>query len=400
LKKPWSILKRNPGLKKISSLYIHIPFCLKKCIYCDFFSVHYNEASAEKYTDALCKELVRKKDLASTLTTIYVGGGTPSLLPSGCFQELFRYIKDTFHLSPDIEITVEVNPGTLDEVKVNALLSLGVNRVSLGVQSFSDSELKTLGRIHDARDAVRSIELIKKTGITNYSIDLIYGIPGQTMESWKHSISAALEFPPAHISAYELTPEKGTPLYEAIETGKLKMLDEELILEMYDCAIDHLAIHGYEHYEISNFALPGLRCVHNINYWERGEYIGSGAGAHSFINNTRSRNIKDIEKYIEGVNKGTLPETESTRLSAEDALKEFIFLGLRKREGINLDKKGQVSQLLMNDDTGFHNALLRASEELIEEGLVEIDRDYLRLTRKGIVLSNAVIVRLFENLGL
>jgi oxygen-independent coproporphyrinogen-3 oxidase len=393
-------LKKNTRLKKINCLYIHIPFCVRKCIYCDFFSVFYDELLATKYADALCKEVILRKDLASTLKTIYIGGGTPSLLPSGCFQKLIACIKANFHLSPDIEISVEANPGTIDEPKVDALLSLGIKRLSIGVQSFNDSELGTLGRIHTSEGASKSLEIIGKKGINNFSIDLIYGIPGQTMESWSRSVSKTLEFSPGHISAYELTPEKETPLYEAIETGRIKMPDEESVLEMYDHAIDLLTRHGYEHYEISNFALPGRRCMHNINYWERGEYIGAGAGAHSFINNTRSGNIKDVDKYLEGVNKGAVPEIESTRLTPEDALREFIFLGLRKREGINIGPEAPTSQSLSDEGAGLHTALAEASEELIGEGLIEIHRNHLRLTRKGIVLSNAVIVRLFEKLAL
>lgn len=389
-------MKRNPGLKKINCLYIHIPFCVRKCIYCDFFSVTYDELSASSYVDALCRELCSKKAYSDVLKTIYIGGGTPSLLPSGSFQKLIACIKDNFRLSPDVEISVEVNPGTIDEPKVDALLSLGINRLSIGIQSFHDDELFTLGRIHTSGDSIKSLEILKKAGMENFSIDLIYGIPGQTIESWKDSLSMALEFSPSHISAYELTPEKETPLYKAIETDSIIMPDEELILEMYNYAIDHLARHGYEHYEISNFALPGRRCMHNINYWERGEYIGAGAGSHSFINNTRSMNIKDIGKYIEGA----IPETESARLTPEEAFKELILLGLRKREGINIGRKAPVSCTLMNEDRDLRTALTEASEELIEKGLVEIDRDHLRLTREGTVLSNAVIVRLFEKLGL
>jgi oxygen-independent coproporphyrinogen-3 oxidase len=362
--------------------------------------VSYDELSARSYVNALCRELCLKKAYSDVLKTVYIGGGTPSLLPSGCFQKLIACIKDNFHLSPGVEITVEVNPGTIDEPKVDALLSLGINRLSIGIQSFNDGELKTLGRIHTSGDSIRSLEMLKKAGLENFSTDLIYGIPRQTMESWSHSISRALEFSPAHISAYELTPEEGTPLYKAIRTDKIKMPDEESILEMYDHAIDHLTRHRYEHYEISNFALPGHRCMHNINYWERGEYIGAGAGAHSFINNTRSRNIKDVDKYIEHVNIGTIPEIESMRVTSEEALKEFIFLGLRKREGIDIVKRAPVSHLLMNGDKGLCADLIGASEELIDEGLIKIDRDHIQLTRKGIVLSNTVIVRLFEKLGL
>lgn len=360
----------------------------------------YNELSARSYVNALCRELCLKKAYSDELKTVYIGGGTPSLLPVECFRQLVTCIRDNFHLSPDIEISVEVNPGTIDESKVDTLLSLGINRLSIGIQSFHDNELLTLGRIHTSGDSIRSLGMFKKVGLDNFSIDLIYGIPGQTMESWKQSISTALEFSPAHISAYELTPEEGTPLYMAIRTDRIKMPDEESILEMYDHAIDYLTDHGYEHYEISNFALPGRRCMHNINYWERGQYIGAGAGSHSFMNNMRSRNIKDIDKYIETVNKGTIPEIESMRLTSEEALKEFIFLGLRKREGINIGKIAPAAHLLTNGDTGLRTALMGASEELVDEGLIEIGRDHLRLTRKGIVLSNTVIVRLFEKLGL
>ncbi|OGW76203.1 MAG: hypothetical protein A3J81_03000, partial [Nitrospirae bacterium RIFOXYB2_FULL_43_5] len=256
------------------SLYIHIPFCIKKCLYCDFLSVTYNEALARAYTDALCKELVLKKDVAGELKTIYIGGGTPTILPDECFRQLFTCLQNNYSLSPSPKITVEANPGTVDESKIKMLLSLGVNRISIGVQSFNDDELKTLGRIHTSNEALKAIEAIKNSGINNFSIDLIYGIPGQTMKTWEETLSktAAFTISPAHISSYELTPEKDTPLYGLIESGKIKIPDEELVLEMYGSAIDYLRNKGYEHYEISNFALPRFRCLHNLNYWDRGEY--------------------------------------------------------------------------------------------------------------------------------
>jgi oxygen-independent coproporphyrinogen-3 oxidase len=406
-------------------LYIHIPFCIQKCLYCDFFSVLYNESLVKDYTDALCKELSLKKDLASALKTIYIGGGTPSLLPEDCFQQLFVCLKDNYHLSSFVEITVEANPGMINESKIITMLASGVNRLSIGIQSFNDGELKTLGRIHDSADAVKSIELIKKSGMINYSIDLMYGIPGQTMDSWKESLSKAAGFSPAHISTYELTVEEGTPLFEMIKSGnppsppfnkggqdlssqgmpykspplekggkggfsdKLKMPNEELILEMYNYAIDYFKEYGFEHYEISNFAQPGFRCMHNLNYWDRGVYIGAGAGAHSFINNIRSKNTTDINNYIENLNKCIIPEIESLRLKPEEGMKEFIFLGLRKTEGISISK---AEELGLN--------LLYASGELIDGGCLEIEKDYLRLTKKGVVVSNTVIVKLFEKLGL
>lgn len=370
-------------------LYIHIPFCIKKCIYCDFLSVTYDESYAKEYVDALCRELVLKKDSAKALKTIYIGGGTPSVLPEESFKQLFRSIRNNFEFSSGIEITVEANPGTLDESKINTFLSVGINRMSIGVQSFNDYELKTLGRIHSSTDAVKAIEMIKKAGLKNFSIDLMYGIPGQAMDSWKDTLSKAVGFSPKHISSYELTPEKETPLYGMIDSKKIKMPDEELVLDMYNFAIDYLASRGCEHYEISNFALRGFRCIHNMNYWDRGEYIGAGAGAHSFINGVRSKNTGDVKKYIETANNEIIPETESIRLARTDDIKEFIFLGLRKTEGINITKAKELGMDIPDSCKG-----------LIDEGYLEISGDYLRLTRKGIVISNTVIVKIFDRLGL
>lgn len=397
---------------KTDFLYIHIPFCIRKCIYCDFFSVLYDESVAKTYIDALCQELYLKKDFSTTLKSIYIGGGTPSLLPSDCFRQLFNCLRNNFNSSSSAEITVEANPGTINESKINTMLSLGVNRLSIGIQSFNNDELKTLGRIHSSEDASRSIEIIKKEGINNFSVDLMYGIPGQTMDSWHNSISTAVGLSPTHISAYELTPEENTPLYKLIQSHKIDMPDEELILEMYNHAIDYFASCGYEHYEISNFALPGFKCMHNLNYWDRGEYIGVGAGAHSFINGRRSNNTKDITRYIEDLNNGIIPEIESAKPTSAEALKEFIFLGLRKTEGINInelppfipplprgDIHTSIPHLTRGDIVGY-NSLLNASKELIDEGYLEINRGYLALTRKGIVISNTIIVRLFERLRL
>jgi oxygen-independent coproporphyrinogen III oxidase len=371
------------------SLYIHIPFCIQKCIYCDFFSVPYDDALVKAYMNALCKELSLKKGSARTLKTIYIGGGTPSLLPDDCFAQLFNCLIDNFILSPSIEITVEANPRTLHRHGIKTMISSGVNRISIGVQSLNNAELKTLGRVHTAEDALGSIELVKKSGITNFSIDLMYGIPGQTMDSWHKSISEAIAHSALHISTYELTPEQNTLLFELITSDQIMMPDEELVLEMYNHAIDHLARRGYEHYEISNFALPGFKCVHNLNCWDRGEYIGAGAGAHSFIDNVRSRNTKDLHEYLQSCAEGKIPVLESTALLPVDILSEFIFLGLRKMQGINIIEAKELGLDLID-----------AAEELLAEGLVDITHGYLRLTRKGTVLSNSIIVRLFEKSGL
>ena len=376
-------------------LYIHIPFCVRKCIYCDFFSVPYDESSINRYVDALCEELSLKKDHAGILKTVYFGGGTPTLLPDECFRQIFACLKHNYRFSPEIEITVEANPGTIDAAKIEALLSLDVNRLSVGVQSFSDRELAVLGRIHSSDEALRSIELIRKAGLKNFSIDLMYGIPGQTMESWRKSLTKAAELSPSHISAYELTPEENTPLYPLIKSHTITMLHEELVLEMYNYAIDYLAGSGYTHYEISNFARPEFQCVHNLNYWNRGDYIGAGAGAHSFISAVRSINTTDINEYSAKLNHGHIPEIQSMKLTPEDALKEYIFLGLRKTEGISLNTMPPIAHSAVPKELFF-----AACKELADEGYLDISADFLRLTRKGIVISNAIIVRLFEIVGL
>jgi len=246
-------------------LYIHIPFCVKKCMYCDFLSIPYDKSLAEKYTRALCRELELKKDLAGKLKTVFFGGGTPTILSDDCFHDIFDQIRKNFILAPSAEITVEANPGTLTENKLKSLSALGINRLSLGVQSFQDDELKTLGRIHNADEALQSAEMIRAAGIENFSLDLIYGIPGQTITTWSDSLDKAIALSPKHISAYELTPETQTPLKSCLDTGEIRMPGEELILNMSELTIDLLAASRYEQYEISNYSLPGYRCLHNMN---------------------------------------------------------------------------------------------------------------------------------------
>jgi oxygen-independent coproporphyrinogen-3 oxidase len=357
--------------------------------------VPYDESTAYAYVCALCKELLLKKQLAGTLKSVYIGGGTPSLLPGECFRQIFACLKDNYKLSLSTELTVEANPGTLSESKIYLLLCLGVNRLSIGVQSFNNEELKVLGRIHTSEEVLQSIALIGKTGLKNFSIDLIYGIPTQSFKAWRESLSRAAECSPAHISTYELTPEKGTILFDLISNptsrtvSNLKIPPEDSILDMYNYTIDSLANNSYEHYEISNFAKLGFQCVHNLNYWNRGEYIGAGAGAHSFINGLRSRNVEDIHTYINQLGRGVIPEEDKIYLTLQDSLREWIFLGLRKTEGISI-KRAQNEGL----------NLLLACREMIDSGHIEVRGDAFRLTRKGIMISNTIIAKLFDNLDL
>jgi oxygen-independent coproporphyrinogen III oxidase len=370
-------------------LYIHIPFCIRKCVYCDFYSLPYDEQAARNYVESLCRELSIRKKEAGRLKSIFIGGGTPTLLSDDCFRYLFEALRRDFIFCDDIEISVEANPGTVNPEKIANLLSIGVNRISLGIQSFRDGELKTLGRIHTADEALAAVQSLKSSGLANFSLDLIYGIPGQSPETWKETLSAAAGLSPTHISAYELTPEDGTPLFMSISSQAVRMPGEETVLDMYGCAIDFLQGRGFEHYEISNFALPGSRCRHNFNYWERGDYIGAGAGSHSFIKGVRSQNIADIAEYIRSLSGNIIPQTEKIRITEEESLKELIFLGLRKTEGID-----PADAIKVRPD------FTSACTELIENGYLAYSDGKLRLTRKGLPVSNMVIVRLFGLLGL
>jgi oxygen-independent coproporphyrinogen-3 oxidase len=363
-------------------LYIHIPFCVRKCIYCDFASIPFERDLEERYVEALKREI--RMRAGGRLETVYMGGGTPTVLSIDSLRGIFGALRECFEFQPHAEITVEANPGTLDDEKTEALLTLGANRISLGVQSFRDGELSTLGRVHNSREAERTLKALEGT---NFSMDLIYGIPGQGLEDWQYSLSRALAFNPPHISAYELTPEEGTPLYRMLREGRMGLPHEEDVIDMFDYAIESLGSAGYGHYEISSYSLPGRASRHNLNYWERGEYLGLGAGAHSFAGERRCKNTGDVPGYIEVLSMDALPVEETTEITPLEALKERVFLGLRKTEGIDVKKLDSA-------------ALIEASRQLTKDGLMQMEGDRLRLTRRGLLLYNQVMVRLFRELEL
>lgn len=373
----------------VKSLYIHIPFCIRKCLYCDFFSIPFDQSITEEYIHALLIEIdIRSKDLYE-LKTIYIGGGTPTVVTVQEFEKLFKGLKG-IPWSKDIEITIEANPSTISREKIRSLMDQGVNRFSLGIQSFIDSDLEVLGRIHTSLEGMRAIEVMKKEGIKNLSVDLIYGIPGQSMKEWQFNLSKTIEYHPEHLSTYELTTERETPIYDLIAKGGLKKPDDDTILNMYYRAIEDLTSAGYVHYEISNFAIRGFQCRHNLNYWDRGEYIGVGAGAHSFEDNKRKVNIRDVRRYIDALKGGSLLFEEVIEVTPEEALKEQIFLGLRKTDGISRNLLKERFQIDVIPDLF----------DFEREGLLKISDDHIRLTKKGIIVSNSLIVKLFEILGL
>jgi len=333
---------------------------------------------------ALCKELEMRKEYIGKLCGIYIGGGTPSILKEKDIATIMDKIRSTCHISAAAEITSEANPGTLTESGIKGMLNAGINRISIGVQSLRDKELSLLGRMHDAAEAIAAVTTARKSGFGNISLDLIYGIPGQDLVSWKRTLEKIVSLHSEHISAYELTPEKNTVLYEQLEKGRLHLPDEDEVAEMYYTAIDILTEAGYKHYEISNFALPNLQCRHNLNYWDRGEYLGIGAGAHSFLNGRRISNICDVRQYIHDVELGTSPIAEETLLTRREEIEETLFLGLRKTDGFDIE--------LIPANITEH--LKEALDDLAHQGLLDLSGGHIKLTRKGLIICNSVIVRL------
>lgn len=375
-----------------TSLYVHIPFCLKRCIYCDFVSGLYKPEKEIAYMDALKKEISNIPE-GLTFETLYIGGGTPTVLSTNTLSDLIAYIFNHLEFVSDYEATIETNPGTVDREKLLAIHSSGINRLSIGVQSFNDDELDCLGRLHSAEEAVQTVYQARDAGFGNVGIDLIYGIPGQNLKSWEETLEKAISLKPEHLSTYELTQEEGTLLHEYMKTGMLKPVAEDEIVRMYEYTIDYLTAEGFIHYEISNFALPGCLCRHNMNYWKRGYYYGIGLGAHSFTGKRRFYNTDSLDDYIMTLSEGKSPVSGSEDMTEDKALSEALFLGLRKTEGI--DAK-EFSRLYGKDILSLYQKEL---EELEQAGLVEINRadSRLRLTRKGLLLSNEVFARLTDS---
>ncbi len=280
-------------------LYIHIPFCIAKCDYCDFYSIPVGRSGADgswNYVQSLLKEMDLRRDIAGDLRTVYIGGGTPTLLSAEQVAAILSGVREIYSIVSGAEITIEANPGTVSERQFAALRETGINRVSIGLQSLSGPELCTLGRSHTVEDSFAAVSAARKAGFDNISLDLIYGIPGQYMDIWQDTMSMALELFPEHVSAYELTPEENTLLHAKLARGVYALPDESLVIEMYYAALEKMKAHGYLHYEISNFAKPGYESVHNLNYWDRGEYLGVGAGAHSFFKGNRTGNMPALAR--------------------------------------------------------------------------------------------------------
>ncbi|MGB9804196.1 radical SAM family heme chaperone HemW [Desulfofundulus sp.] len=370
------------------SLYIHVPFCLRKCRYCDFVSYSYDPEAACRYRVALLREMAlyheRLGPEERRLKTIFIGGGTPTCLPEEDLAAILEGCSRYFQWLPGVEVTVEANPGTVDLSKLRTLRCAGVNRLSLGVQTCSDHFLRLLGRVHSFNQAVEAVILARRAGFDNLNLDLIFAIPGQTVANWQHCLRKVLSLRPEHISAYSLQLEEGTPLAREVAEGRILPCEEETELAMYREVIDFLVDRGYEHYEISNFARPGYRCRHNLTYWHNEPYLGLGPAAHSCLGDERFYNTGSLEEYEARLLAGELPVAGRERLSRDTMMAETVFLGLRLIEGLDLARF--ESRFGKNIEEVFGEQI----KKLSRLGLLKIHSKHLKLTARGLPLANAV----------
>ena len=367
-------------------LYIHIPFCKSRCIYCGFFSTTSHDMR-QQYIDAICHEIELRR--CEQLGTVYIGGGTPSLLNQEQLLQLFGTIKAVYpeSLASSIEVTIECNPDDITDKFATFLSTLPVNRVSMGVQTFSNNRLRFLQRRHNAQQAHHAIELLKTNGIDNISIDLMFGFPQQTLEEWNQDIYEALSLRVPHISAYSLMFEEGTPLFHLLKQGVIHEIDDNDYIRMYDGLVTILRDAGYEHYEISNFALPGKRSIHNSNYWDDIPYIGIGASAHSYVNHHRQWNIPDLRQYIDSIRQNIIP-AEFEEIDPTTHYNDMITTRLRTADGINLRR------LREEQGTIYYDYLMKNATLSIETGLLKIEKGHLHLTLEGIHVSDMVMSEL------
>ena len=362
-------------------LYVHVPFCVKKCDYCDFcsfISVDFPERS--EYIEALCREIDGYAERKITLDTIFFGGGTPSLLSGGDFAKIVEHIRSSFTLSDRVEFTIEANPKTLTKENLTAYISAGVNRVSLGLQSANKAELSALGRIHTYEEFLESYELLRECGIENINVDLMYGIPEQTNDSFLSTLNKVSALSPEHISVYGLILEDGTPLYKSIDSYRMPTEDEEC--DMYYLAADFLRERGYLHYEISNYAKAGLECRHNLKYWHCEEYIGVGLAAHSYFDGKRFGNTTDPYAYLDS--KCGIITTEEA-VDCDSAAYEFVMLGLRLHDGFSLSEY----KALFGKD--FLHGREQKIARFVGAGYITQSNGRIALTEKGFYVSNSIL---------
>ena len=364
-------------------IYIHIPFCIRKCDYCDFLSGPSGPEEQADYVQALLREIQAVEEgEGRSVSSIFIGGGTPSVLDEKFVGEILREIRKDFKLQEDAEITIEVNPGTVDARKLLAYRSFGINRLSIGLQSPQDRELKILGRIHNYRQFLETYKQARDAGFDNINVDLMSAIPGQDIKAWEKNLQTIAGLEPEHISAYSLIVEEGTPFYER----ELQLPSEEEERQMYEMTAEFLEAYGFHQYEISNYAKKGKECRHNIGFWQRVDYLGVGLGASSLRHNCRFSNTRAMEKYLRDAGNPEKIRENREKLSVQDQMEEFMFLGLRMTEGISRKKFLKEFGKTLEE---IYEQPLRKLEKL---ELLETEGDCVKLTRKGISLSNQVFV--------
>ena len=405
--------------KKPLELYIHIPFCVKKCDYCDFLSAPADLETKEKYVEALINEIKLNKNKMSeyVVDTVFIGGGTPSLLEENQISKIISVLRDNCNMSENPEITIECNPGTITESKLWEYKKSGINRISFGLQSANDEELKSIGRIHNYAGFLESYNLARKCGFDNINVDLMSALPGQTLKSYEETLNKVVRLEPEHISAYSLIVEENTLMYYRVKKAQIKGInilpDEESERKMYYLTNNILRSNGYRKYEISNYSKPGKECKHNIGYWQRKEYLGFGIGAASLYKEKRYNNISDINKYIEvltnNIKENSINNVENSsevenqvnilnsivknlqQLTERDRMEEFMFLGLRMIKGVS------GSEFFQRFGQNMWNVYGNVLNKLKDEGLIIVEMPDVRLSDYGIDVSNYVLAQFLED---
>ncbi len=369
---------KNPGL------YIHIPFCLSKCPYCDFYSLT-SVSAIPDFLDALFKEMKMYSDRFSAFDTVYMGGGTPSLLSPQQLENILERVRDTFHLISNTEISIETNPADLNPRFLESMCQIGFNRINIGIQSLDERVLRFLGRRHSVKQAISAMEVARKAGFKNLGLDLIYGVPGQGVESWLDTLKQAIAFSPEHISCYQLTLEERTPLGTRQRAGEFSIPGEELQYEFFMKTSESLEMAGYTHYEVSNFARRlEVTSKHNQKYWDHSPFLGLGPSAHSFQDNQRWWNHRSLDQYLSSIHAGNVPVEETETLTIDQLRLEALYLGLRTKQGISLsDFKNR-----------YHTDLLTQKKRILtkleEEGLISISEGCLHPTRAGLAVADSL----------
>ena len=373
-------------------LYIHIPFCVTKCKYCDFNSFKIDLNEKIKYLNYLGEEMkLYKEEIKNReIDSVFVGGGTPSILNENEINILFEKIKENFNIKSNAEITMECNPGTLTLNKLKVMKKSGVNRLSIGLQAVQNHHLKYIGRIHTFEEFEKNYHDAKQMGFDNINIDLMYALPNQSREDWMESLEKVVKLNPTHISAYSLILEENTELFKMYERDEFNLLDENTDIEMYEYTINYLKSHGYNQYEISNYAKDNFECKHNVLYWKCEEYVGIGASASGYFNGIRYNNICELDNYEKMILEGEKPIEWEEKLSIKDEIEESIFLGVRMNEGI------QISDFKEKYNFDFEKEYKNEIEKLSKMELIEIDNNRMKLTQKGREISNSVFVEFIK----